>query len=331
MPLATKSRVLVGLLVCMVMLAGCSSLGFLGADTKAVDQVPSGVDTVVHVDMAIVTDEKTRKLANAAAESAPTPGAASNVSASESMFENETGLDPRAADEVVVFGKRSPSGQLGSTEYVGVIVHADWNEQAVVNASTSDSTVDYTQTTYGGKTVYRPVEEPEFGTADWMAIIGDGQFVFGSEQVVKDTIDVVNGDEDSFDGQLRTAYDETRDGLVTFATTVPSEQIPDSSAAQVDVSQYRAVQTVTGVYYTSSNAAGFETRMTATDTERARDVADVTDGAISIATGYTENATAKESLRSITVEREDDTVVVSYEESVDSVEELVEYLYSNGR
>ncbi|MFB6309498.1 MAG: hypothetical protein ABEH35_09220 [Haloarculaceae archaeon] len=316
-------------LACLVATAGCSGLGLGGGGPSAVDQVPSGVDTVVRVDMAIIEDDVTRRLANAGAESAPTTGETSNVSTAIAEFENETGLDPTNGDEIVSFQKRNASRSLTSSQYTGVIIHGNWKTATVVDALKNDSDVSYEETTYGGKTVYRPSEQPEFGTQSWFAVLGDGQFVAGSEQAVKDTIDVVNGDSETFGGSLRTDYENTRDGLVTFATTVPQEQIPNTSAGQVDVSQYQQVRTVTGVYYTTSSGAGVEMTMTATGTDAARDVADVTDGAVSIASGYTNNETAKNALRDITVERDGETVVVSYEDSVDSISVLLEVLYGN--
>lgn len=319
----------IGLLAVLVALAGCSSLG-LGGDATGVDaveQVPSGVDTVVRVDAAVMTDEATRQLADRGADDVGMAGGPSNVSQARSEFENETGLDPAEADELVAYQKRT--GGVGSAEYLGVVVHADWDRETVVEAVTADETTEYENETYNGKTVY--VSTNQYGsTDDAFAVLADGQFVFGSERAVKDAVDVETGEADAFDGSLRAAYDDTRDGLVTFATSVPAEDIPRSAGGSVDVSQYRDVRTVTGVYYTSSNSVGVELRLVANGTEAAKDVHDVTDGGLSIATGYTENETAKETLRAVEVERDGDVVTVSYEESVDTLREILDYYEERG-
>lgn len=330
--LVARKGLVVLLLTLAVALAGCSGggLGLLGGDgPAAVDQVPAGVDTVVRVDMAITSDATTQALAEAGAESAPTaPSQPTSLAEARSDFLNETGLDPATADEMVSFQKRPEAGSLGTAQYAGVILHADWETEAVLDAIQNESTVTYEQTTYNGKTVYAPAEEPEFGSADWVAVLDDGQFVVGSEAAVKDAIDVTTGDSEAFGGDLRTAYDESRDGLVTFVTTVPQDQIPTETGAQLDTAAYRDVETVSGVYYTTSNAAGVEMQFHTASADGAADVADVTDGAISIASGYTENETAKDALRAIEVTQDGTTVTVTYEDSVDTVDELLTYLYS---
>lgn len=313
----------------MVSVAGCNSLGLgSGGETAAVDQVPAGVDTVVRVDMAITSDTTTKALLNAGAESVPTgPGQASNVSQATSEFENETGLDPEKADELVTYQKRSESSSLTSAQYAGVIVHGDWETDAVVSAVTDESSTEYEETTYNGQTVYEPVEQPEFGSADWVGILGDGQFVFGTEDAVKDAIDVTTDNGDAFSGDLRSAFDETRDGLITFAASVPQEEIPEQSNGPVDISTYQDVKIVTGVYYTTSNSAGVQFQMHTGSESGATDVSEVTDGAVSFASGTVENETVKNALRSIEIENEGTTVTVTFEDSVDSVEEILRYLY----
>lgn len=330
MPQGTKVRtgIIVGLLVGMVALAGCSG-GLLGGGgtPPAADQVPENVTTVMHVDMAILDDQTTRTIAETGAEDAPAVGAGQpeNISETQERFRNETGLDPNAAEEIVAFGKQSQSPALQS-EYSGVIIHADWETQATVDTFRNDTDAEYEETTYNGQTVYRPVSESDFGRNEWFGVLGDGQFVTGTEAAVKDTIDVTAGDADSFDGSLRTAYDESRDGLVTVVATVPQEGIPESGGAGVDTGAYRDVETISGVYYTTSSSAGVEMQMYATGEDSARDVADVTDGAVSIATGYTENETTKDTLRAIEVTRDGSTVTVSFEESVDTLQEVIRYL-----
>ncbi|MFC6975350.1 hypothetical protein ACFQL1_12955 [Halomicroarcula sp. GCM10025709] len=318
----------------MLTLAGCSGgtfgLGGGGGSTPpATDQVPADINAVVHVDMAITDDATTQAIVEAGAESASAtaPSQPENVSEARDQFQSETGLDPQQAEEMVFFQRRSESGNLQTTEYAGVILHANWETDAAVESFRNDSQAEYEETSYNGQTVYRPTEASGFGSADWFAVLGDGQFVFGSEAAVKDTIDVTAGDGEAFGGDLRSAYDGTRDGLVTFATTVPQEQIPESSGGQVDTGAYRNVEIVTGVYYTSSNSAGMEMQMLTASESSATDVSEVTDGAASLASGYTQNETAKEALRNIEVTQDGSTVTVTYEDSVDTLQAVLRYLY----
>lgn len=301
----------------------------LGSGPSAVDQVPDGVDTVMRVDAAIADDETTRQLANAGAEQVAAGGGPDNTSEAMAEFENETGLDPDGVDEIVVYGKQSSGMSMGGADYTGIVVHADWNNDDVVAALRNDSDGEYEEVTYKDQRVLRPAEDT-FGTDEWFAVLGDGQYVLGTETAVKDAVDVTAGDAQAFDGRLRSAYDDSRDGLVKAAVLVPEQQVPSSGAMGMDVSKYRKVDAVSAVYYTESNAAGVEMRMFANSTEGARDVADVTDGALSIAGGTVENETVKETVRSVEVTREDATVVVSYEESIDTLSDLLAYLRQSG-
>lgn len=315
--------------VAVVLVGGIAAGAFaatelLGGDAQAVDQVPSDVDVVMRIDMAITNDDVTRQVANAGADQV-SPAGPSNTSQALSEFENETGLDPNAADEIVAFSRQNGPDPAVDEQYAGFIVHADWDNDRVIETVRNESQTTYEETTVDGQTVYRPTGTLSSST-EWFAPIGDGQFVWGTERAVTDALNVSNGDAESFDGDLRAAYDDTREGLITFAVRVPTEQVPaGSGASQVDVSQYRKVSVVTGSYYTESNAAGVEARMIANSSSEARDVQDVTDGALSVASGSVQNETVKETLRSVEVTRDGDTVVVSYEQSVDSIRELVRY------
>lgn len=309
-----------------------TSLG--GGGPSAADQVPSDVDMVVTVDGDVMTDQVTREIMNASYEGTPQFGdAPASPEEAFSEFEAETDLDPEGFEEGVMFAS-VPEGSLVSAtqeEYSGFVFHANWDTDAVVEMLREDASVELEETTYNGATVYRPVEEPEFGTATAFAVLGDGQFVGGSEQVVEDVVDVAAGDADSFGGDLRTAYEDAPDGLVQYAVRVPTEQIPqEGGGVGPDVSEFRGVNVIAGSYYTTANSAGVETRLIADSGDDAQDVQDVVDGGISLLTGFTQDEDVKSHLREIDVERNGATVVVSYEQSVDSLRELIEYLNSQG-
>jgi hypothetical protein len=323
---STNRLVLTVAVAALVALAGCSTLGIGGGGQDAVAQVPAGVDSVTHVDMAILGDSTTQALANAGSSEAAVAGSASNMSEAAEQFEDETGLDPAEAEEMVLFSTRGDGGGLITSSESAVIIHAGWDESTAVESFKNDSTATYTESTYSGKTIYAPeTDENAFVSPDWFGVLNDGEYVTGDEAAVKDAIDVETGNEESFSGDLRQAFDGTRDGLVRFASTIPQDQIPDSSSGQVDVSKFQEINTVAGTYYTDSNSVGVEMTMHATGEDAAKDVADVTDGAISIGTGMTQNESVKESLRAIEVTRDGDSVNVAYEESVDALEALIAF------
>ena len=300
------------------------------ANATAVDQVPDGVDTVVRVDMAITNDTVTQELARAGLNSTGPMGGPDNLDAVGTEVDSRTDLDPQAISEVVIFGKVNQSAAESEEEYVGVVVHADWETEEFLESAENDTEsvapTEYERTTYNGQTVLEPVGE-NAADDEWVGVLGDGQFVLGTEAAVTDSIDVATGDAERFDGKLRSAYEETAPGLVKFAVTVPENSIPAEQTGGIDTGSYQSVETIAGSYYTTQTGAGVEVRLGATGTEGAKDVADVTDGALSIGAGTVQNETAKDALRAVEVERDGQVVTVSYEESVDSLEALLRYLY----
>lgn len=331
-------RQVVALTVAVVAIGGVGFTVLSGpASASAVEQVPDGVDTVVHVDMAITNDTVSRELASAGLNSTTRRVGVSgpaNLSAAGSKLDNQTDLDLRAVSDVVLFGRLnrsvSPDGGVEDAEYVGVIVHADWEIdeffESVRNDTDGVAPTEYERTSYNGQPVLAPVGESA-AAGGWVGVLDDGKFVLGSEAAVKDSVDVAVGDAGSFDGELRSAYGETPSGLVTFAFAVPQRSIPGEGEMDVEIEDYQPVETVAGSYYTTRTGAGVELRMVASGTEDARDAADITAGELARAAGTAENETVQEVLRAVEVERNGDTVTVSYEESVDGVEVLLRYLY----
>jgi hypothetical protein len=293
----------------------------LDGGPAAVDQVPAGVDAVVRVDTAITEDRVSRALVRAGVESAPVLGVApTNVSTLLGQFERRTGLDPAGADEVAAFGWRAN----GSTtvDAAGVVVHGDWSSETVRGAVADNGSRNLTATTYRGQTVYQPADG-ESGT--WLGVLGDGQFVLGSERAVKRSVDVATGDTGGLDGRLRSTYDASEDGLVIVVARVPAEQVPDAAGQAVDLTRYRQVTVVAGSYYTTDTGAGVEVRLRTNATEAARDVEDVTAGGLAIIRGTVSNETVETNLRAVEITREETTVVLRYERSVNGIEALVRY------
>ncbi|MFC7194817.1 hypothetical protein ACFQL4_09425 [Halosimplex aquaticum] len=264
-----------------------------------------------------------------------------NLSAALDKTENETGLDPRAAEEVAFFNKQREN--YTQPRYAGAIVHADWTESAVVAAASNSSDTEYVNTTIDGVTVYKPVQnqteedEVSFGPPEpeeWIAVLDDGQYAFGTQQAVNDTIEVYAGDANPVDGDLRTAYDETRNGYIRYAQrsqNVNVTRINQTMGQQTGLNvtayaqAYNDLHVTAGSYYISEDKLGFESRILTNSTETARDVADITQGFISIQAGAIQNETLETQLRSTNVTQDGTTVTVSRETPVDTAAKLIRW------
>ncbi|WP_424019033.1 hypothetical protein ACOZ4N_06060 [Halorientalis pallida] len=135
------------------------------------------------------------------------PDTPASLSAALDLVRGSTGLDPRAASRLVVYG--------GMNRY-GTVVRADWSTDDVVAGVIGGSA---RERTYGGRTLYLPDSDD---TGAVVASLDGGRYALGGLGAVRDAIDVERGETDPVGGTVRTQYEATRDALVRFGATVPS-------------------------------------------------------------------------------------------------------------
>lgn len=315
----------VALLVVIGAVAAGTFFLFTDGNQADTDLVPRDADSIAYVNVDQATsDQAIRTVVDTWYELD-----ASDVDSMDDAlaeFENETGLDPDELHHATSFSTYNESTGVGASESTATILRTDWNEDEFVDAMEDESGVTLSKTAYEGVTVYEPQEDPALATASsWVAVLDDGTYVVGTQSAVTDTVDVHNGAAEPIDGDLLSAFEETRNGYIRFAFRLPEERIPARSG-QFDTSELRDVSMVSGAYYTSSNSLGVDVTMHATSESAASDIEDVLGGAISLLRGTTQNEEFKEALRDVEVTRDGTTVTVSYENSVESITELLRAL-----
>lgn len=320
-----------GLVLVAALGAAAGAVFLLSGTGSAADLqlVPDGVDAVTYVDVDQVTsDEGIREVVDAYLERrAESPFYRGPTSTAEALdrFENETGLDPERAHRVTTFSKYDEETGRGAAEYSATIVRSDWTEEEVVSAIERRRDVSLQATDYKGATLYEPVRRATLPA--WVAVLGDGTYVIGTERAVKDVVDVDRGEAEPLSGELKGAFQGTRSGYVRFAARVPEERVPDrglGAASGVNTSRVRAVEIVSGAYFSGGNTLGTETTFHATDEDTARDVEDVTRGSLSLARGLTKEADVKAALRDVEVTRDGRRVTITYENTVDDITAALE-------
>ncbi|MFB6104340.1 MAG: hypothetical protein ABEJ57_04550 [Halobacteriaceae archaeon] len=301
-----------------------------GADAgAALDTVPAKATGIVYVDVdGLLQSDAHRDLTNTylsvlANQSA---GYSGPTTAEEAIAQakNESGLDPSSIDAITAFSAADAAG-----DYSGVIVTGSFTESEFVTAQSEQQTYNFTETTYAGQPFYKPKNPPRYADTMYIGVLGDGKVVTGSEAAVKDAIDVSVGNADAISGAVKTAFQNSRDGFIRFGATVPQDQLPTDAANRslpVDASVYSKVTTVWGAHYVSGDTVGATFTMQATSADAATDIRDVTDGAVSLASGYVSSDTAKEQLRNITVTKDGDTVTVTFENSVSALQSVIKTL-----
>lgn len=319
------TKVAIGLLV-VIALAGCTGgFGSSGGGTDHVEYVPSDAEFVGHVDMAVLEDDDSRELMNALAQQETTTG---DVDDAMSQFEDETGLDPSAVNDVVVFSTASGANiedSLEQQQQGGVIVYSDWSEDEFISAVEENGEVEYEETERNGMTVYEPqTDEEMYTTPQYIGVLEDGTYVIGDETSVDSSIAVAAGEDDGLSGEMRDAYDSMDGGYVTFVGTVPGEAIPEQSSGEFDASAFQDVSVVGASYGTSSGTVTAEAVMYVDSEDSASDVADVTEGGLAMVRGTTTDEDLKSELQSIEVEQDGDIVEVTYEGNVETLVDLIE-------
>ena len=310
----SKQKLLLAAGIAVVAVAGLVLLPGGSNSAGAITQVPAGVDTVVRLDLTITSDRLTQF--SAVVNGAPL-GGADNATAA---FENETGIDPGPAREVVVF---SDNRSANESAYRGLVLHPNAETDTAVDGVQDTTNGSYQSTTYNGQTVYAPANAPN----RYIGVLGEGQLVVGTQAAVRDTIDVHAGDADSLEGPLRQAYENTDNGTVRFATSAPERWVPSDSGGFLNTEAYRKLDTASGTYYIDGGDAGLTLQLGASSAPNAQTVKQATEGATVIGQRTIANESVAAALDSVNVTREGETVTVRYEQPLGAFQRTVRYLY----
>lgn len=324
-----RTIIAVMLTALLVTAAGCG--GLLGDDGgpsegARLDSVPEKADAIFYMDVeGTLESDAHRTLANTVFEEfanvSESYDGPANVDEAQEDAENESGVNAGDIQEVTGFSASTESG-----EYSGAIVESSLSESEFVSAQAENQEYNFTEGEYNGHTFYSPSSEPDVGNESFIGVLEDGVYVTGTEQAVRDVIDTVEGEIDPISGEVRSAYEDTREGLVRFASAVPQDEIPTDAAngsVPINTQVFASVSLVSGSHYTDDDTVGLNLHMETDSESSAADVRDATDGAVSLASAYLTNEQAQDQLRKINVTSEGPTVTIEYGSSVSSLQELI--------
>jgi len=322
--------------------AGCLEQVPLVGESSVPDTVPEDGDAVVYADVTtIIADEGVRSLTNAYLDQQSEfeyydgPEDFEDVL---SEFEDETDFEASQITEATTFFGYDDSEAVDE-EYAGLRLEIDLSVEDFIDGLEDSEDSEYDEEEYGGQTVY--VSEDE---ETWVGILSvDGTVVAGTEDAVKDTIDVANGDGDSMDEELSSAYSGSRSSPFRFAARVPStgddellpaetEQPTGDGQETYDLSVFDDIQTVAGAVYRDGSLRGMAVDFSADDADTAEDLAELLGDLQSDWTDALEDAETDEQaagdaaaiLGEVTVEQNGATVTVGLEKEVDELEGLIE-------
>lgn len=319
------------LVVALAASAGCTGVldggGSGGGDP--IEHVPADQNAVIEIDADVIGDETTWRLLAAGNEEDSDVPTEAELDAAFAFVESEAGLDPRDVETVLLFGQTDEAVQnvddpvdaaQGDDERVAFIVETDWSQEDVSAALENASESTLTEASYGPQegVLYR-VTESDDDDPTYLGVLGGGTFVFGDEASVRASLDTEYDGADSLSGDLRDAYENTRDGLVSMAVVLPEEQ---QGAAGAQVGEFNAM---TGVYYTDGSTVGFEGRL-AMGAES--DAQELSQGLSILLSTYQTDETLDERTRQllegVEISQDGSDVVLTFESDVETLIELSE-------
>ncbi len=329
-------------LVGLVVLSGCAATD--RGDTDPASAVPSGVDVVVTLDFDVLENDETETVVNTYLEET-VPADSDTPRTLEGILERareeaDSNLTVDGLQSVAVFGRTPDQPAVGGVQpetqaYAGLVVAATWDREDVLESlRTAPATDEFREgDPYEDVTVYQVVNDTDDETT-YVAEFEEGRWVFSTNRsVVTDVVDVAEGEREAFGGDLRSAYDRTReDAYLRYAATVSEAQRAiigqaaerASEDSPVDLTQFSGVTAYSGAYYADDGQVGVSTYLEAEDGDTARRLNQTIGSLITLGKGTVEPGTPAETqLNALRTSREDRSVAVVYEIEVEALQELI--------
>jgi hypothetical protein len=198
----------------ITLLTGCSETNDKVTSVAAIEMVPQRADIVAQITLGDILDD-------AAIESlyARLPKDTSDPQTLEEGLAtviNETGIDPRDLEEVLIFSDTS-SG-TGDQSYIGAIAAGTFTEDSFITDIEESTENSFQSFDYKGYKMYT-----DEGRQWALAFLNDNTFVMGDLEPVEDVIDVRVGDEPALAGDVLEKYNRLDSALVKLATNIAPE------------------------------------------------------------------------------------------------------------
>lgn len=320
--------------------AGCAGVlddGGSGGD-DLVDNVPADQNVLIEVDADLFTDDTTRQLLEGGSEQRADAPNETQVQAAATLVENETGLDPRDVERVLLFGQSdevqdaqdvrdvedvedSVDAAQGENDRFGVLVATDWSQENVTAAFQDATGSALAEASYDAQdgVLYRLSDDDPGDEPIYVGALGDGRIVLGDEPAVRASLDTEYAGADSLSGDLRDAYESTRDGYLSVAVSVPQEGQNGTAA------EFGELRAMTAVYYADDGTVGLEGRMVLGSASDAQQFDRAIGGLLtSFRNGSSMDPETQQLLENVAVSQDGTDVVFTYESDLQELIEAAE-------
>lgn len=318
-------------------LAGCGSdgggNGNGNGNAPGSSQIPASAQAMVQVDaQGMLNDDNIRDVVNKFLEEAAAQGGYTGPQTMEEILstaESESELDPEGFHSMTMFMK--VEGASAAENYAAALMETEWSAQEVIDAG-GGMTGDVQEGTYQGVTTYTTTDA--MGETSMAADLGDGMFAVGTENAVKDAIDVSTGNGNSLSGDLANYFDQTSGGYMRFASMIPEDQLPNPDNMDFNLPGIQQLRYTSGSFYSQGSSLGVDMNLHFTDSQSATDMSEQVNSLLTLFAGQIDDPTAQEIVDQIEVNTDDQTMTIGYEESVSTlngyIEQYAAVLFSAG-
>lgn len=325
-------------------LAGCSteSIPLVGNGSSVAQSVPESADSLVYADVdVILEDEGVRTLTNTYLDQQSEYEYYDGPTSLEewiSTVEDESNFDVTTIDRATVFAEfGGESYETYDPEYGAAIGAVEVTLEDLRESVEEGFDQSLSETEYNGQMVFE-AEDEDF----WVGSLpSEGGVAVGTEDGVKDAIDVAQGDEDAVASDLADAFSGTRDSPFRFASRVPDtgqdEPIPeettrydDGEEVTYDLTVFDDIELVSGSVYRDGTLRGMAVSFTADSSDTAGELAELLqemqDEYASMWEG-TDDDVANDIasiLREVEISQDGATVTSSLEKEIEELDSLIE-------
>jgi hypothetical protein len=239
-----------------------------------------------------------------------------------SQLFQKTGLDLYTVSNAVFFAEIESTDKTQNT-YAGLIASGSFNESTLTDKIQQQTQQTLATSNYNGMKVYSR-EQDKFE----IVFFGKDKIVLGSPKAVRDTIDVIKGNEKPLSGPVINALDRVGSALIIGAFAPPEtlrnqtgNNIPQQT--QLSTRAFRDADAI--VFAADLSVLNVSIRLDAhfSNTTSLQDAKDSVTGFISIAKGTSQNPTIKAALGNIQVSTSDSWLSVRESVSVADIAGLV--------
>jgi len=219
---------LVAVALVLTTITGCGS-----SQTSSINLVPKAANLVANVQIGnILNDQELITLYNGISKGADKP---QTVQAALDEVTQKTGINLHDFTQGLIFGDTSSMQTDTADGYFGIIAQGTFNEKQFVQNIGDKTGKPLAVSTYNGSQVYS-------NSADKYSLVffGDRTLVFGSDQAVKDCIDVQKGTKQPLSGLIVDKYNQLGTTSIKAAFAIPAQakqalgtDVPDNSKVSV--------------------------------------------------------------------------------------------------